>query len=445
MDNEQQTQILIVDDTPTNIKVLFNLLKEAGFKVLVANSGEIALSSLEKVTPDLILLDIQMPGIDGFETCRLLKENATTQEIPVIFMTAISDVEHKVKGLELGAVDYITKPFQHQEVLARVKVHLKMRELQKNLEEKNLELEQLNKTLEHKVEERTNNLQETVDELQDIQDQLVNHEKMSALGQLMAGVAHEINNPINFIVGNLKYAEQYIQDLVDLLALYKEKLTEPDVDIENKIEEIDLDYLLTDLPQLIASMKEGTCRISQISTSLRIFARSDADAKVEFDIHDGINSTLLILKHRFKANQNRAGIRVVKNYGKLPKINCYPGQLNQVFMNIISNAIDALEDSSIGKSKAEIEANPNQIIITTEFEPSAETATIFIQDNGFGISPEIQAKIFDRLFTTKSVGVGTGLGLSLSRQIIEEKHNGKILCKSEPGKGAEFIIEIPVN
>ncbi|TVU52844.1 MAG: response regulator [Arthrospira sp. PLM2.Bin9] len=445
MDNERLAKILIVDDTPTNIKVLFKLLKEAGFKVLVANSGEIALSSLDKVTPDLILLDVQMPGIDGFETCRRLKENSATQEIPVIFMTAISDVEHKVKGLELGAVDYITKPFQHQEVLARVKVHLQMRQLQKNLKDKNLELEKLNQTLENRVEERTAHLQKTVHQLQEMQDQLVNHEKMSALGQLMAGVAHEINNPINFIVGNLKYAEEYIQDLVDLLALYQQKFPEGDADINDKIEEIDLDYLLTDLPQLIASMKEGTCRISQISTSLRIFARSDTDAKIDFDIHDGINSTLLILKHRFKANQNRPGIRVIKNYGQLPKIQCYPGQLNQVFMNVISNAIDALEEASQGQPRLELEANPNQITIATKFEPCRQVAIISIHDNGPGMSPEIQAKIFDRLFTTKSVGVGTGLGLSLSRQIVEEKHNGKILCKSEPGQGAEFIIEIPVN
>lgn len=445
MDNEQLAKILIVDDTPTNIKVLFKLLKEAGFKVLVANSGEAALSSLDKVTPDLILLDVQMPGIDGFETCRRLKNNSATQEIPVIFMTAISDVEHKVKGLQLGAVDYITKPFQHQEVLARVKVHLQIRQLQRNLQDKNWELQTLNQTLENRVEERTAHLEKTVHQLQEMQDQLVNHEKMSALGQLMAGVAHEINNPINFIIGNLKYAEEYIQNLVELLNLYRQKYPQYDADINSKIEEIDLDYLLTDLPQLIASMKEGTCRISQISTSLRIFARSDTDAKIEFDIHDGIDSTLLILKHRFKANKSRRGIRVIKNYGKLPKIMCYPGQLNQVFMNVISNAIDALEEASQGQSRLELESKPNQITIATKFEPSRQSVVISIHDNGPGMSPEIQARIFDRLFTTKSVGVGTGLGLSLSRQIIEEKHNGKISCKSKPGEGAEFIIEIPVS
>ncbi|MGC9527015.1 MAG: hybrid sensor histidine kinase/response regulator [Limnospira sp.] len=445
MNNERQAQILIVDDTPTNIKVLFNLLKESGFKVLVANSGEAALSNLEKVTPDLILLDIQMPGIDGFETCRRLQENAETREIPVIFMTAFSDVEHKVKGLELGAVDYITKPFQHEEVLARVKVHLKLRQLTQNLADKNAELQQLTHSLENRVKERTAHLQQALEELQQTQDQLVNNEKMSALGQLIAGVAHEINNPINFISGNLKYAEEYIQDLVDLLALYQKKSLKPDPEITDKINEIDLDYLLEDLPQLLSSMKEGTCRISQISTSLRTFSRSDTDAQVEFDIHDGIDSTLMILKHRLKGNDRRPAIQVIKNYGNLPEIKCYPGQLNQVFMNVLSNAIDALEESNQGLSKAEIEAEPNQIAIATSLDPSNPIAIISIRDNGPGIAEPIRAKIFDRLFTTKSVGVGTGLGLSLSRQIIEEKHRGKILCNSQPGSGAEFLIQIPIN
>jgi len=445
MNNERPAQILIVDDTPTNIKVLFNLLKESGFKVLVANSGEAALSNLEKVTPDLILLDIQMPGIDGFETCRRLKDNPATREIPVIFMTAFSDVEHKVKGLELGAVDYITKPFQHEEVLARVKVHLKMWQLTQNLADKNSELQQLTHSLEGRVEERTAHLQQALEELQRAQDQLVNNEKMSALGQLIAGVAHEINNPINFISGNLKYAEDYIQDLVDLLSLYQKKNPLPDSEIADKIDEIDLDYLLEDLPQLLSSMKEGTRRISQISTSLRTFSRSDTDARVEFDIHDGIDSTLLILKHRLKATEQRPSIRVVKNYGNLPEIKCYPGQLNQVFMNLLSNAIDALEESNRGLSKAEIEAEPNQIAIATSLDTSNQMAIVSIRDNGPGIAEPIRAKIFDRLFTTKSVGVGTGLGLSLSRQIIEDKHHGKILCNSEPGSGAEFLIQIPID
>ncbi|NEP77306.1 MAG: AAA family ATPase [Okeania sp. SIO3B3] len=278
--------------------------------------------------------------------------------------------------------------------------------------------------------------------LEQTQLQLVQSEKMASIGQLVSGIAHEINNPVGFIGGNLDYATEYIQDLMDLLQLYQEGFENNSQTIQNKIEEIELDYLLTDLPELIESMKQGTERIAEISKSMRTFSRADTIAKVPFNIHDGINSTLLILRHRLKANELRPEIKVVKNYGNLPEINCYPGQLNQVFMNLIANAIDALEESNSGKTFAEIKAAPNQITITTKIDSEKQQAIITIGDNGMGMSEEMKKKIFEHLFTTKGVGKGTGLGLSISRQIVEEKHGGKITCTSELGIGTEFVIAL---
>ncbi len=209
-----------------------------------------------------------------------------------------------------------------------------------------------------------------------------------------------------------------------------------------KIEEIELDYLLTDLLELIDSMKQGTEPIAEISKSMRTFSRADTIAKVPFKLHDGIDSTLLILKHRLKANENRPEIQVRKNYSNLPEINCYPGQLNQVFMNLIANAIDAIDESNFGKNFAEIKAAPNQITITTEIDNAKQEVIIHIGDNGMRMRESVKQKIFGHLFTTKGVGKGTGLGLSISRQIVVEKHGGKITFISELGKGTEFVIAL---
>jgi len=279
-------------------------------------------------------------------------------------------------------------------------------------------------------------------QLEQTQLQLVQSEKMASIGQLVSGVAHEINNPVGFISGNLDYATQYIQDLMDLLQLYQQGFEHNSQTIQNKIEEIELDYLLTDLPELIESMKKGTQRIAEISKSMITFSRADTIAKVPFNIHDGIDSTLLILRHRLKANENRPEIEVVKNYGKLPEINCYPGQLNQVFMNLIANAIDALDESNAEKTFEQIQAVPNQIMITTEINNEKQEVIIRIGDNGMGMSEEVKKKIFGHLFTTKGVGKGTGLGLSISRQIVVEKHGGQITFTSELGKGTEFVIAL---
>ncbi len=437
--------ILIVDDQPTNLSILSRSLQRNGMTVMLAINGQDAIQKVLNQKPELILLDIQMPGIDGFETCNLLKQNTTTQDIPIIFMTASIDSKDKIKGLSVGAVDYITKPFEEEEVLARVRVHLKLSNLTKTLEHKNFLLEELTKDLEERVAQRTNQLSQALEDLQNTQMQLIQTEKMSALGQLVAGVAHEINNPLSFIAGNIEHTEDYIQSLIEHLRLYQHEYPHRASLIENHAQKIELNYLLEDLPQIIDSMKTGAERIYNISTSLRSFSRSDTTNKVYFDIHEGIDSTLLILRHRLKANERRPNIEIKKDYGELPLVNCFPSQLNQVFMNIIANAIDAFDEINNGRSYSQIQTNPNLINITTRFIQEHQVVTISIEDNGPGIPDEIKKNVFKHLFTTKTMGKGTGLGLSISRQIVEEKHEGKLKCISLPGKGAKFVIGLPLK
>ncbi|QIR40252.1 AAA family ATPase [Tolypothrix sp. PCC 7910] len=280
---------------------------------------------------------------------------------------------------------------------------------------------------------------------QQVQTQLVQSEKMSALGNLVVGVAHEINNPIGFLSGNIDYTLDYIKDLFGLIDLYQQEYTNPSNAIEHQIKAIDFNYIRKDLPKMIASMQEAVNRICDISNSLRTFSRVDSDRPIAFNIHDGIDSTILILKHRLKASKSRPAIEVIKNYGEIPLIKCYPGQLNQVFMNLLVNAIDALEEINIGRSFAEIQAHPNYITINTSFRENSQQVILRIQDNGHGMTAETQQKIFTQLFTTKPVGKGTGLGLAIARQIIVEKHGGTINVNSSPGQGAEFIIRLPIE
>ncbi|BAY26691.1 response regulator receiver signal transduction histidine kinase [Calothrix sp. NIES-2100] len=433
--NIYNSTILIVDDNQTNLKMLSNAISESGWEILVATDGESAIEQAEYAQPDLILLDVMMPGIDGFKTCQLLKKNQLTRDIPVIFLTALSDKFDKVQGLLIGGIDYITKPFQIEEVLARIQVHLKIRFLTKQLAEQNQQLEK-------RVEERTQELSQTLEELKQSQIQLVQQEKLSTLGQLVAGVAHEINNPLGFITGNLEFISNYIQSLITHLQLYQEIYPNPDDKIVKNARLIELEQIFQDVPKMFSSVNMGLERISEISDSLRTFARADTSHKVSFDIHDGIDSTLLILKHRLKANNQHPEIVVIKNYGSLPFLDCYPGQINQVFMNIIANAIEAFDADN--QSKLDLGNTTPEIIITTVFEPGEKLIITTVKDNGTGISPEDSQKIFKQYFTTKPIGKGTGLGLSISRQIIEDKHQGKIYFNSVLGKGTEFIIELPV-
>ncbi|MBV6622287.1 MAG: PAS domain S-box protein [Rivularia sp. (in: Bacteria)] len=299
------------------------------------------------------------------------------------------------------------------------------------------------KRVEEKFQKQTKSLKQTLKELKQTQTQLIQTEKMSSLGQMVAGVAHEINNPVNFIHGNITPAYEYVQTLLELIELYQKHYPEPNIEIIAELENIEFDFIKEDLSKILHSMKEGTSRIKDIVLSLRNFSRLDEAEFKRIDIHSGIDSTLMILHNRLKANSKRPEIKVITEYSCLPLIECYPGQLNQVFMNILVNSIDALEDYNSKRTVEEMTLNPNCINIATELIKN-QHIKIKISDNGIGIPNKIKSKLFDPFFTTKEVGKGTGLGLSISYQIVVEKHSGKLYCNSTPGNGTEFVIEIPI-
>lgn len=348
--------------------------------------------------------------------------------------------------------------------------------LAQNITERKQLLEALHRS-QASLQEKLTQLQTVERELQQAHAQLIQSEKMSALGQLVAGVAHEINNPVNFITGNLEHARQYIDDLLDILQLYQQKYPNPKPEIVTLSEAIDIEFLVEDLPKLVSSMQIGADRIREIVLSLRNFSRVDECAVKAVDIHECIDSTLLILHNRLKGRSNHSEIQVIKNYGDLPLVECYPGQLNQVLMNLLSNAIDALDEENELRSPEQMELEPSTIEITTElYQPKSfgvngrdappaievvvdseldeklhknflemDAVVIRIADNGPGIAESVKKQLFTPFVTTKPVGKGTGLGLSIGHHIVEEKHGGKLLCFSELGKGTEFAIAIPLE
>ncbi|MDZ8134569.1 MAG: ATP-binding protein [Nostoc sp. DedQUE04] len=287
-------------------------------------------------------------------------------------------------------------------------------------------------------------LNQVLHNLKETQAQLIQTQKMSSLGQLVAGVAHEINNPVNFIYGNLTHVSEYTLGLLELVELYQQSNAHSTPEVQAHIEAIDLDFMVEDLPKILISMKMGANRIREIVLSLRNFSRLDEADMKPVNIHEGIDSTLLILQNRFKQTSGNAGIEIVKEYGDIPLVECYAGQLNQVFMNLISNAIDALDSYNSKRTLEEIEAKPSQIVIRTELR-NLDRIAVKIADNGPGMTEVVKQRLFDPFFTTKAAGKGTGLGLAISAQIVTEKHNGAIWCISEPGQGAEFWVEIPIK
>ncbi len=452
--------ILVVDDTPDNLRLLSAMLTAQGFEVRKALNGKMALTACQIVLPDVILLDINMPGMDGYQVCQQLKADDRTCEIPVIFISALDDVVDKAKAFDVGGVDYIAKPFHGAEVMLRIENQINLRLLQVKLQEKNLLLQQ------------------AIDNLKAAQVQQIQNEKMVALGQLVAGIAHEINNPISFIYGNLQYAGQYVQDLVNIIEAYQQEYLQPTPKIQQIAQDIDLNFVIKDLQNLIGAMYRGSNRIREIVLALQNFSRHDESEMKRVNIHEGIENTLLMLQHRLKETANRPAIVIVKNYGNLPPVNCYASELNQVFMHLLNNAIDALEkgvgngewgdegdegDEGDGKAGEQgrrvfplcplppaplplphAQCPMPQIQIYTQVTKS-NMVKIAIADNGLGIEESLRSRLFDPFFTTKPVGKGSGLGLSISYQIIVQKHRGEITCTSSVGQGAEFVIEIPIE
>ena len=495
--------LLVVDDTPDNLRLLSTILGEQGYKVRKVLSGQLALRIVSASPPDLILLDINMPQMNGYEVCEKLKANPETSKIPVIFISALDEVSDKVKAFNVGGVDYITKPFQGEEILARVRNQLTLRSLSKQLSEQNALLQQeicsrqqvedALRQSEAREREKATRLEIALEELKRTQAQLIQAEKMSSLGQMVAGVAHEINNPTSFIYGNLALARSYFQDLLSLVEIYQQTYPHPKPQIQQLVSELDFDFLVEDWQKLMDSMQVGAERIQQIVLSLRNFSRLDEQELKPVDIHEGIDSTLLLLQHRLRTEAvseaaplelagrdcvlrlkgtnatnyprlqhaaltgtdgiNLPEIKVIKEYGQLPLLTCYASLLNQVFMNLLNNAIDALEtqpsprvitiSTSVVSGQWPVVSSKEQRT-TDNGQLTTEKVVIRIADNGPGMSEAVQHKIFDPFFTTKPVGSGTGLGLSISYQIVVEKHKGQLSCVSALGKGTEFIVEIPV-
>lgn len=369
--------------------------------------------------------------------------------------------KNKLRSMELERLEIPEIPEIPDTLITLQQLEKENRILKKKLERSEktcLELEQTNQRKEallrkiiqeledsQKEVEEKRQLEITLGELKQTQSQLINAEKMSSLGQLVAGVAHEINNPVNFIHGNISHIQSYSQSLLELIHLYQQYYPNPALDIQEKSEEIDLEFLQEDLLKVLGSMKLGTDRIRQIVLSLRNFSRMDEADFKPVDIHEGIDSTLLILQHRLKSKSSE--IQVVRHYGDLPEIECYAGQLNQVFMNILTNAIDAIEDQISTITAHGRDSNLREITISTLVISLNNTdwAEITIADNGLGMPEATKEKIFNPFFTTKAIGKGTGMGMAISYQIITKKHNGDLTCTSTVGVGTQFVVRIPVH
>ncbi len=440
----QPVTILLIDDQPIVGEAIRRLLAtEEDIKFYYCSDPDQAIQMATTIQPTVILQDLIMGDIDGLMLLRFFKANPGTRDIPIVVLSTKEEPRQKASAFAAGANDYLVKLPDKIELIARLRYHSTA--YQNLCQRYEIELtQQYNKELERRVQERTQELAEALETLKHTQTQLVQSEKMSGLRQLVAGIAHEINNPINFISGNLIHFIEYAEGLLTLVEMYEEAF--PDngpVTLQDFKHSLDLEFVREDLPRLIASIRGGTDRIREIVINLRNFSRMDESEIKQVDIHEGLDSTLVMLQHRLDESQ----IELIKEYGDLPGVECYPGQLNQVFINVLTNAIEAVIDCrkiSSGEKIAESgESIPLKIGIKTEYQGPA--IAIRITDNGLGIAPEIQNQIFNPFFTTKEVGQGTGLGLAISYEIVVKKHKGKLGCKSHPSGGTEFTIEIPVG
>ncbi len=426
-----ENTILIVDDDKFFLNFIHLVLKKQGYRVLIAGNGKDALGILEKETPDLIISDVMMPEMNGIELCKAVKSNPKKKDIYFLVLTSKSEVSEKIRLLDIGADDFLSKPVNNDELLAKVRASMRIRDLQRELKESNQRLTQLNK----KLQQTTQYLQKANREIKEAQSQLLQHEKMASIGQLAAGVAHEINNPIGFIYSNLSVLQDYIEDLLSFFKGYKAlkqavqtgqlKAVLPAFgELEKTEKEIDLDFIMDDFEKIVKESLDGAERVKVIVQDLKDFSHIDQAEVKYFNLNQGIESTLNIVWNEIKYKA-----KVIKEYGEIPEIRCFPMQLNQVFMNLLVNAAQAIEKNGLIKIKT-----------------FAKKKRVFVQitDNGSGIPKENLHRIFDPFFTTKEVGKGTGLGLSTTYNIIK-KHKGEIRVESKVGTGTRFTIELPAE
>ena len=432
-------KILVVDDQPISVESIRRLLaSEADIEVHGCADATLALSVAAEISPSVILQDLIMPDVDGMMLVKFFRAHPRTKDTPIVVLSSKDDPKAKAMAFSAGANDYLVKLPDPIELIARLRYHAAAYH---NFLKQDAAAQTLahNKSLEAKVDERTQELKSALDALKQTQAKLIHTEKMNSMGQLVAGIAHEVNNPINFIYGNLNYVKGYVQDLLELVQAYQEQYPAPVPTIHEKLEELDLEFSSADLLKSFVSLRSGAKRIRNLVLSLRNFSRFDESEIKTVDIHEGLDSTLAML------TPDLEGITIEKDYGDLPVIECCASQLNQVFMHVIRNAIDALNSAkAVAEKEDQSLTEPPTIKLSTSM-PDETHAIVWVNDNGPGIPAEIQDKIFDPFFTTMEVGKGTGLGLAISYQIVSAQHGGRLKCYSVPGSGAKFSIELPVK
>ena len=410
-------KILTIADVVT-LEVVQELLGREGHQVRVALNAGGGLELARELSPDAIVCDGTSPQIDWLEVCRLVKADRELATAYFVLLTTPEQFE-ELQELDAPFDDFLFKPIVKQELLGRVRAGMRSRELKLSLER-------------------------TEQELQLSCDRIVQSEKMSSLGELVSGIAHEINNPITFIYSNLTHVQSYATDLIELLRLYQKQFVNPGAEIMQKQQDMEVEFILNDLLKIVSSMRTGSDRIRQIILSVQDFSRSDRSGWQLFDISDGLENILLLLQHRLPAREGRRDIKVMKEYGNLPQVECYAGQLNQAFLNIINHAIDALEESTQELEESESVKFKPVILISTQVI-DAQRISIEIADNSLAISEDITDQISDSFLMRKPAEDSRALGLAISYQIIVKQHKGELKCFSEPGKGTKFRIEIPLR